>query len=68
MTKRSGRTVLAIVLALSFRFAASTKAQTGGPALDPAEEAKIAKMVADSGAPSVSIAIETNSVTPPWWW
>jgi len=60
MTKRSGRTVLAIVLALSFRFAASTKAQTGGPALDPAAEAKIAKMVADSGAPSVSIAIVEN--------
>lgn len=37
--------------------AEAVRAQTGEPVLDAAEEAKITKMLADSGAPSVSIAI-----------
>jgi D-alanyl-D-alanine carboxypeptidase len=46
-----------IVLILFLGFAAGARAQTSGVVLDAAEEAKIAKMVTDSGAPSVSIAV-----------
>ena len=47
------------ILILFFSLAAprSSFSQTPGPALDAAAEAKISKLLADSGAPSVSIAI-----------
>ena len=48
---------LPILALLCSSFGSSALAQTGGSALDPAEEAKIAKMVTDAGVPSVSIAV-----------
>jgi D-alanyl-D-alanine carboxypeptidase len=48
---------LSIPLLLWIVFASSAPAQTGGSPLDPAVEGRIAKMLTDSGAPSVSIAI-----------
>lgn len=56
-TGRVRAELLGIALLLHLGFAATLAAQMNGPALDPAEEAKIAKMLADSGVPSVSIAI-----------
>jgi len=49
--------LLSMVLLLQFGLAAALRAQTGEVALDSAEEAKISKMLSDSGVPSVSIAI-----------
>lgn len=58
MTKNRVRIhLLGIALLFHLGFAATVLAQTSAPALDAGEEAKIAKMLADSGAPSVSIAI-----------
>ncbi len=39
------------------------RAQSAGQALDPQEEAKIAKMRSDSGVPSISVAIVENGKT-----
>lgn len=49
--------LLGIAVLLYLGFAGSLLAQTNGPVLGAAEEAKIEKMLADSGVPSVSIAI-----------
>jgi D-alanyl-D-alanine carboxypeptidase len=46
-----------IALAICSATATSLRAQTGEPILGAAEEAKIEKMLGDSGVPSVSIAI-----------
>jgi len=54
-------TVLPFALALVAP--AHLAAQQGRPALDAGEEAKIAKMLSDSGAPSVSIAIVEGGQT-----
>ena len=48
--------LLAVVL-LQLTFAATVRAQTTAPVLGATEEAKIEKMLSDSGVPSVSIAI-----------
>jgi D-alanyl-D-alanine carboxypeptidase len=48
--------LLGVVLVFQFGLAATIRAQTNQPALDSAEEAKISKMLSDSGVPSVSIA------------
>lgn len=50
-------TCLALSILLFFIFPASADPQTTGSGLDPNEEAKIAKMVTESGAPSISVAI-----------
>jgi D-alanyl-D-alanine carboxypeptidase len=50
-------TGLLTLLLLCSGFASPTLGQTSSSLLDAAEEAKIAKMVADSGVPSVSIAV-----------
>src|ERR1700723_1370691 len=57
--RRSFTFVPAKILILFFSLAAprSSFSQTPGPALDAAAEAKISKLLADSDAPSVSIAI-----------
>jgi D-alanyl-D-alanine carboxypeptidase len=58
MIKNRGRVrLVGIGLLLHLGFGAALLAQSSGHALDPTEEAKIAKILADSGAPSVSIAI-----------
>jgi D-alanyl-D-alanine carboxypeptidase len=49
--------LLGIVLLFQLGLAATLRAQTGEPTLDSAEEAKISKMLSDSGVPSVSIAV-----------
>lgn len=49
--------LLSIPLLLWIGFASSALAQTDGSPLDAAAEARIAKMLAESGAPSISIAI-----------
>ncbi len=49
--------ITALLLLPCFAAPARVLGQTQSSALDAAEEAKIAKMLADSGAPSVSIAI-----------
>jgi D-alanyl-D-alanine carboxypeptidase len=50
--------LLVLVLVAALAGSASTaKAQAAGQGLDSAEEAKIARMVGDSGVPSVSIAV-----------
>ena len=48
---------LGVLLLLSCACVSIAHAQTRGTALDETEEAKIAKMLAESGAPSISIAI-----------
>jgi len=49
--------VLSLALLLPLAFAARLSAQTATPVLGSAEEAKIEKMLADSGVPSISLAI-----------
>ena len=46
-----------LILLFAFATARSAYCQTAAPGLDAATEAKISKLLADSGAPSVSIAI-----------
>ncbi len=57
--KRRSLVLILQIVAIGFRLASPRPAfsQTPAPGLDAAEEAKIAKLLADSGAPSVSIAI-----------
>ena len=49
--------LLSLALLLPLAFAARLSAQTAAPVLGAVEEAKIEKMLADSGVPSVSVAI-----------
>lgn len=58
MSRTCVRVALAgFLLLLSSGFVATAHGQARGAALDEGEEAKIAKILADSGAPSISIAI-----------
>ncbi|MGH9735620.1 MAG: serine hydrolase domain-containing protein [Candidatus Acidiferrales bacterium] len=53
----AGVLLLAIALLLQVGYSPDVRAQSGESVLGSAEEAKIRKMLADSGVPSVSIAI-----------
>jgi len=57
MTANRVRIGILSTFLLSLSFASTTAAQTADAVPDAAEEAKIAKMLADSGAPSVSVAV-----------